>query len=36
MPDVLVSVMQTIVQREQSDLTDNATYCCADCCRKGV
>jgi len=32
----LSAVVQTIVEREQSDLIDNTICCCIDCCRKGA
>jgi len=36
LPTTLSAAAQTIVEREQSDLIDNTTYCYTECCRKGA
>jgi len=33
---ILLTVTQTVVRREQSDLIDNTICCCTDRCRKGA
>jgi len=32
----LLTVTQTVVGREKSDLIDNTTYCDINCCEKGT